>query len=153
VHDVAREASVSVSAVSKVLRDAYGVNPQMRARVTAAIETLGYRPHAAARAMRGRSYTVGVMVPELSSPFPTEVSESLFHDLEHTPYQGILVSGGLSIDRQQRSIEAVLDRRVDGLVLIAPWMSIDWLEELGARVPTVVVALHGGRRELRHGRR
>lgn len=144
VHDVAREAGVSVSAVSKVLRDAYGVSPQMRARVTAAIETLGYRPHAAARAMRGRSYTVGVMVPELSSPFPTEVSESLFRDLERTPYQGVLVDGGLRIDRQQRSLEAMLDRRVDGLVLIAPWMSIDWLEELGARVPTVVVALHGG---------
>ncbi|MGW1271970.1 LacI family DNA-binding transcriptional regulator [Streptomyces sp. NPDC002491] len=40
---MAREAPVSVSAVSKALRDAYGVSPEMRAKVTAAIERLGYR--------------------------------------------------------------------------------------------------------------
>jgi LacI family transcriptional regulator len=144
MHDVAREAGVSVSAVSKVLRDAYGVSPQMRARVTAAIETLGYRPHAAARAMRGHSYTVGVMLPELSSPFPGEVSESISRELERTSYQGVLVAAGLDTARQQQSIEALLDRQVDGLILIAPWTNAQWLEDLGARVPTVVVALHGG---------
>jgi LacI family transcriptional regulator len=144
IHDVAREAGVSVSAVSKVQTDAYGVSPQMRARVNAAIETLGYRPHAAARAMRGRSYTLGVIVPQLSSPFPSEVSESISRELEHTSYQAVLVDSGLTVTRQQRSIEALVDRQVDGLVLIAPWMSLESLEELGTRVPTVVVALHGG---------
>jgi LacI family transcriptional regulator len=144
IQDVATEARVSVSAVSKVLRDAYGVSPEMRAKVTAAIEKLGYRPHAGARAMRGRSYTVGVMLIELSSSFQPELVEGITEELEPSPFQEILVTGGLSLDRQQRSIEALVDRQVDGLIVVAPWMSTSWLEKLGANVPTVVIARHGG---------
>jgi LacI family transcriptional regulator len=144
IQDVAREAQVSVSAVSKVLRDAYGVSPEMRIKVTAAIEKLGYRPQAGARAMRGRSYTVGVMLVALSHPFQPEIVEGVTDELEPTPYQEILITGGLAAERQQRSIEALVDRQVDGLVIIAPEMSTAWLERLGASLPTVVVARHGG---------
>jgi LacI family transcriptional regulator, galactose operon repressor len=144
IQDVARQAGVSVSAVSKVLRDAYGVSPQMRAKVTAAIERLEYRPHAGARAMRGSSYTIGVMLVELSSPFQPELVEGITRELEPSPFQEILIAGGISPDRQQRSIEALIDRQVDGLILISPFMSTSWLEQLGASVPTVVLARHGG---------
>jgi LacI family transcriptional regulator len=144
IQDVAREAQVSVSAVSKVMRDAYGVSPEMRIKVTAAIEKLGYRPQAGARAMRGRSYTVGVMLVALSHPFQPEIVEGVTDELEPTPYQEILITGGLAAERQQRSIEALVDRQVDGLVIIAPEMSTAWLEQLGASLPTVVVARHGG---------
>ncbi|MFK0287540.1 substrate-binding domain-containing protein [Streptomyces sp. NPDC090499] len=144
IQDVAREAGVSYSAVSKVIRGAYGVSPQMRARVTAAISSLGYRPHAAARAMRGRSYTIGVSLPELTSPFPQQLSQSVSRTLDDTPWQAILVDAGATPERQQRSTEALLDRQVDGLILIAPLVDVERLEELGAGIPTVIVALHGG---------
>jgi LacI family transcriptional regulator len=151
IQDVAREAQVSVSAVSKVMRDAYGVSPEMRIKVTAAIEKLGYRPQAGARAMRGRSYTVGVMLVALSHPFQPEIVEGVTDELEPTPYQEILITGGLAAERQQRSIEALVDRQVDGLVIIAPEMSTAWLEQLGASLPTVVVARHGGATSFDNG--
>jgi LacI family transcriptional regulator len=145
IQDVAAEAEVSVSAVSKVLRDAYGVSPAMRANVTAAIEKLGYRPHAGARGMRGRSYTIGVMLTELGSPFQPLLVQGITDELEPTPFQEILVTGGGVVpERQQRAVEALVDRQVDGLILIAPWMSTAWLEKLGVGVPTVVIARHGG---------
>jgi len=144
IQDVAREAGVSVSAVSKVVRDAYGVSDGMREKVTAAIDALGYRPHTGARAMRGRSYTVGVMLIELSSPFQPQIIDGITAELEHTPYQEILIAGGPSPERQKRSIEALIDRQVDGLIVIAPWMEQAWLEKLGASLPTVVLARHGG---------
>jgi LacI family transcriptional regulator len=141
--DVAKEAGVSVSAVSKVVRDAYGVSPEMTANVTAAIKHLGYRPHAGARTLRGRSFTIGVMLTELSSPFQPEIAQGVSDELASTPYQGILVAGGVTPDRQKEAIEAMTDRQVDGLVVIAPWMDIQWLEGIARRVPTVVVARHG----------
>jgi LacI family transcriptional regulator len=144
IQDVAREAGVSVSAVSKVVRDAYGVSERMREKVGTAIERLGYRPHTGARAMRGRSYTIGVMLVDLSSPFPSEVAEGIGAELESSQYQEILVVAGLSAEGQRRGVEALVDRQVDGLVLIAPGTSTAWLEELAASVPTVVVARHGG---------
>jgi LacI family transcriptional regulator len=144
IQDVARAAGVSVSAVSKVLRDAYGVSPQMRERVGAAIDELGYRPHTGARAMRGRSYTVGVVLSELTSPFQPEVAQGVQTALQDTPYQEIIVAaGGTDSARQKRSIEALIDRQVDGLVLVAPWLDTPYLEQLSARIPTVAVALHG----------
>ncbi|MFJ6693146.1 LacI family DNA-binding transcriptional regulator [Streptomyces sp. NPDC091294] len=144
IQDVAGEAQVSVSAVSKVLTDSYGVSPQMRAKVTSAIEKLGYRPRAGARAMRGRSYTIGVMVVALSHPYHPQIAEGITDELDPTPYQEIIVSGGDTRDRQQRSIEALVDRQVDGLIIIAPFIHTAQLEQLGSTLPTVVISRHGG---------
>ncbi|WP_436789823.1 LacI family DNA-binding transcriptional regulator [Yinghuangia sp. YIM S10712] len=144
IQEVAREAQVSVSTVSNVIRDAPGVRPQMKAKVSAAIEKLGYRPQAAARAMRGRSYTIGVMLTELSSPFQTELAEGIAEELDPSPYQEIIVAGGIPPERQQRSIEALIDRQVDALVVIAPTVATSWLEKLASGLPTLVVARHGG---------
>lgn len=143
LQDVASEAGVSFSAVSKVIRGASGVSPQMRERVTAAIEKLGYRPHAGARAMRGKSYTIGVMIVQMESPFQPEVVLGITEALQTTPYQEVVIVGGIPPERQKRSIEALMDRQVDGLIVVAPWMEAEWLEELGAKIPTVVVARHG----------
>jgi LacI family transcriptional regulator len=55
IRTVAEDAGVSTAAVSKVLRDAYGVSDALRTRVQASMEKLGYRPHAAARGMRGQT--------------------------------------------------------------------------------------------------
>jgi LacI family transcriptional regulator len=144
IQDVAREAGVSFSAVSKVVRDAYGVSPQMRQRVEEAIQRLNYRPHAGARGMRGRSFTVGVVLVELTSPFQPEVAQGISDELEDTPFQDIIVAGaGTSPVRQKRSIEALLDRQVDGLIMVAPFLEIGWIEKVATRVPVVTVALHG----------
>ena len=60
IRTVAEDAGVSVAAVSKVLRDAYGVSDALRARVRASMEKLGYRPQAAARGSSGRRRAKGV---------------------------------------------------------------------------------------------
>jgi len=143
IQDVARTAEVSVSAVSKVLRNAYGVSPQMRERVTAAIESLGYRPHAAARSMRGRSYTIGVVISEFSTPFQLEIAQAIADELEPTPFHVVVVAGGTTPERQKPRIEGLIDRQVDGLVLVAPWLDAASIEQIGQGLPIVTVALHG----------
>src|SRR4051794_3099025 len=122
IQDVAREAGVSFSAVWKGVRGAYGVSPQMRERVEKAIERLNYRPHTGARGMRGRSYTIGVVLVELTSPFQPEVAQGINDELQSTLYQDVIVSARPPAERQKRSIEALLDRQVDGLILVAPWL-------------------------------
>lgn len=144
IRDVARDAGVSVSAVSKVVRDAPGVSPQMRSTVTAVIDRLGYRPHAGARAMRGRSFTVGVVLTEMSSPFQVEIVDGLGAGLEGTGFQEVVIAAGIEPRRQIARIQALLDRQVDGLVLIAPWIEHARLEQIAERIPLVAVARHGG---------
>src|SRR5512146_856820 len=75
--DVARHAQVSTTAVSKVLRNAYGASPAMRTKVQQAIAELGYRPSAAARGLRGQTYTIGVMLPELRNLFFADILDGI----------------------------------------------------------------------------
>src|SRR5947209_7361789 len=88
--DVARHAEVSPTAVSKVLRNAYGVSAAMRARVQRSILELGYRPHAAARGMRGQSYSLGILLPDIRNPFFPDIIDGITEEIRNTDYQVLL---------------------------------------------------------------
>lgn len=144
IADVARQAGVSTAAVSKVLRGAYGVSEGMQVKVKAAIQQLGYRPHAAARAMRGRTYTLGVLLSDTRNPFFPDIIEGLTAQLTGTEYQVLLGPGGVEASTQSRMTDAMVDRSMDGLVLISPVMADADLAALAATVPVVVIGRHGG---------
>ncbi|TMC07957.1 MAG: LacI family transcriptional regulator, partial [Chloroflexi bacterium] len=119
--DVARHAQVSTTAVSKVLRNAYGASPAMRAKVQAAIAELGYRPYTAARAMRGQTYTIGVMLPDLHNPFFPQILDGFTDHLRDTDYQVLIAPSCCNGEEAEVKLtEAMTDRGMDGLVLIAP---------------------------------
>ncbi|WP_433378953.1 LacI family DNA-binding transcriptional regulator [Actinoplanes sp. CA-142083] len=141
--DVARHAQVSTTAVSKVLRNAYGASPAMRAKVQQAITELGYRPSAAARGLRGQTYTIGVMLPELRNLFFADILDGITAQLGGTDYQVLLAPGCNGEKEEARVIEAMIDRNMDGLVLIAPVSSRTRLNSVARSVPTVVVGRHG----------
>ncbi len=142
IADVASRAGVSTAAVSKVLRGAYGVSATMQTKVRQAIDELGYRPHAAARAMRGRTYTLGVLLSDTRNPFFPDIIEGITGGLEGTEYQVLLGPGGIEALTQSRMTNAMIDRSMDGLVLIAPVMSDAQLAAIAATVPVVVVGRH-----------
>ncbi|MBV1940413.1 LacI family transcriptional regulator [Streptomyces sp. BV286] len=141
--DVARHAQVSTTAVSKVLRNAYGASPEMRAKVRRAIDELGYRPLAAARGLRGQTYTIGVMLPDIRNPFFPEILDGITGRLADTDYQVFLGPGCNSEKEEARVTEAMIDRGMDGLILIAPISPRAHLERIASAVPTVVIGRHG----------
>lgn len=143
ISDVAQHAGVSRAAVSKVLRGAYGVSDVMKKRVEESMEILGYRPSALARGMRGRSFTLGVFVVDLSNTFVTVLIEGIRAEAESLGYQVFIGEADMGLAQQQRMIEAMLDRKMDGLVLIAPFGPEEELEKLARNTPTVVLGRHG----------
>ncbi len=142
IEDVARLAGVSRAAVSKVIRDAYGVSPEMRAKVQAAIDELGYRPRAAARAMRGASYTLGVELPNILNGFFPKIIAGATMALADTQYQLILAPPRSDDDEGPEAIEALVDHQVDGVVTIGSRVSPAWLEELAQNTPLVAIGRH-----------
>lgn len=146
ISDVAETAGVSRAAVSKVIRNAYGVSPAMRTRVEAAIEELGYRPSVAARALRGSSYRLGLEIPHVSARFMTQIVEGATSALTGTPYQLVLAPADgpkYGTDAPAyRTIESLADGLVDGIIAVSPLVDLDWLEELAARVPVVMLGRH-----------
>jgi LacI family transcriptional regulator len=141
--DVARHAQVSTTAVSKVLRNAYGASPAMRAKVQEAIAELGYRPSAAARGLRGQTYTIGVMLPDLRNLFFADILDGITTQLGGTDYQVLLAPGCNGEKAEGRVVEAMIDRSMDGLILIAPVSARARLNTVARSVPTVIVGRHG----------
>jgi LacI family transcriptional regulator len=141
--DVAQHANVSVTTVSKVLRNAYGASPAMRAKVRKAIADLGYRPYAAARGLRGQTYTIGVMLPDIRNPFFAEILDGITDRLGDTDYQVLLGPGCNGEQEEARVTEAMIDRGMDGMILIAPVSARSHLERVAGTVATVVVGRHG----------
>lgn len=142
IKTVAEDAGVSVAAVSKVLRDAYGVSESLRSRVQASMGKLGYRPLAAARGMRGQTYTLGVILPDIHNPFFTDIMAGVNSALERTQYQTLLGIGQASLGAQQVLIDAMIDRQMDGIIFVGPRMPPENLDVLAARIPMSVIANH-----------
>lgn len=139
INDVAHDAGVSRAAVSKVIRDAPGVSPAMRERVERTIAELGYTPSAAARAMRGSSYRLGLEVPHVSARFMGQVVDGAKSVLAGTRYQLLLAPAD---GPEYGAIESLADGLVDGIIAVSPSVTPAWLEELALRVPIVMLGRH-----------
>ncbi len=141
IEDVAQHAGVSKAAVSKVIRDAYGVSDQMRERVTASIAALDYRPRVAARAMRGSTATIGVQLPQVDNEFFTRILTGIVQELNASAYQLIIAPMADPVSGTA-ALESLYDRQVDGIIAVAPAVPQAWLEGLARRVPLVQVGQH-----------
>jgi LacI family transcriptional regulator len=142
IQDVAQAAGVSRAAVSKVIRNAYGVSPSMRRRVTAAIDELGYRPNVAARSLRGSSFTLGIELPTVGNPFFNKIIAGATKALSESPYQLVIAPVTNDSIEGFRALEALADRHVDGIIAVSPHVEQPWLEQLGNRIPLVMLGRH-----------
>lgn len=141
--DVARHAGVSTASASKVLRGAPGVSREMRDRVHRSMEALSYRPHRSARAMRGRTYSVGVMLSDIENPFFSLLVQGM-HDVFQADGYELLIAPSSSDEASQNArIDSLIDHQMDGLVLVSPRSHEDHLERIGEQVATVVIGPHG----------
>jgi DNA-binding LacI/PurR family transcriptional regulator len=144
--DVARQSGFSASTVSIVLNEAPLANHlriDTRRRIREVAERLGYRPHVFARSLRSqRSNTIGVMVFDLSDPFCTLILRGIDQRLQPTDYLPVVMDAHNDRNRFGRYLQMLIDRRVEGLIVVANWLfvKIDALKGVvERRLPTVVV--------------
>ncbi len=139
--DIARELGVSVVTVSKVLRNHEDIGEETRQRVLKRIKELNYQPNPVARALvTGRSYTVGLIVPDLVHPFFAEVATGLSNALRKRNY-GLLVSSSQEdpeLERQE--IKHLLNRRLDALVIASTQWTVESFRRIEEqRVPYILL--------------
>lgn len=141
--DVARVAGVSVSTVSKVVNDRYGVAPETYEKVMGIVEELGYETSLVASSLRRRSTNViGILIPEFE-PFSTELLKGISSAAEGTGYELLAYSGNLGHDQvgwERRSLSRLAGTLIDGAVVVAPTASVT-----DAPIPVVAVDPHTGR--------
>lgn len=139
LHDVAKAAGVSVATVSNVMNGKKGqVSEKTKAKVEAAVESLGYQPNTYARQLKsGQSNLVAFIVPD-QNPFFTDILNGLTTVcLEHN-LQVIVISSEESEQRQNELIDLFVKQRVNAIVL-APVSSHLTLKDEWKKTPIVTV--------------
>jgi LacI family transcriptional regulator, galactose operon repressor len=118
VHDVAREAGVSIGSVSRVLNAGRYTSPDLVARVTAAVRKLGYRPDAKAQSLRrGSSRTIGCLVTDIANPLYAACVSALETRLAADGYMLLLASSHYDAQREAELLSLFEARGMDGLVV------------------------------------
>ena len=116
--DIARDLGVSAITVSKALRGASDISEKTRQRVLKRIAELNYRPNMLARGLAsGKTWIVGLVVPDLLHPFFAEFAKSLGGVLRQHNYGLILASSEEDPEIEKQEIRAVLARGVDALLI------------------------------------
>src|SRR6059058_5197895 len=124
--DIARDLGVSVITISKVLRNHPDIGDETRQRVLARVKELDYRPNLAARSLvTGRTYLIGLVVPDLLHPFFAEIAKSLSEVLRQSGYYLIVSSSDEDPDLEEQEIDQLLARRLDTLIVASCRSTVD----------------------------
>jgi LacI family transcriptional regulator len=160
IHDVAREAGVATSTVSRSFTNPQRVNERTRNHVLAVAERLEYRPNPLARALpSGRTTTVGLLVPDITNPFFFGLIRGAERQANAAGHTLLLTDTEESPELETRSIER-LGRAVDGFVLAASRLPESSVREIAANnvvalvnrqvqgVPSVVADTNDSTRQI-----
>ena len=146
IRDVAERSGFSSATVSIVLNNAplsRYIPDTTKVRIQRAASQLGYRPNLFARSLRSRrSHTIGVMVFDMTDPYCTLVLRGIENTLYQSSFLPILTDVHNERSRFERYLEMLLDRRIEGLVVLANWLFVDInvLADLEkSRIPTATV--------------
>jgi DNA-binding LacI/PurR family transcriptional regulator len=151
LQDVAAHAGVSVRTVSNVVNGFRHVAPATRSHVQASIDALGYRPNMAARTLRGsRTGLVALVVPEIDSPYFSELAARTVQIAEGRGWTVLVEQTGGDAERERRLLNGKRRHLVDG-VLFSPWsVSPDELSARTDTIPLVLLGEHDGTSDVDH---
>ena len=140
MRDVAQHAGVSAKTVSRVVNNDRYVSADVRERVEKAIAELQYVPNMLAVTFRtGCDAAIGVAVPGVADPFFAEIIGAVEREASRRGVAVIVTSVGWEPSREQQSIEAVLHRRVAGMIICPVGPDMSFLRPWQARAPLVFV--------------
>lgn len=143
IKSVAEKANVSIATVSRVINGVpYGYSEKTKQRVLQAIKDLNYQPNAVARGLvNKKTHTIGVLVPDVSSMFASEVLngvEDVANSLEHSVIVCNTDANGV---RTLKYLKVLNEKRVDGIVFVSEVMTEEYYTVIKSmNVPTVLVS-------------
>ncbi|MGH9606399.1 MAG: LacI family DNA-binding transcriptional regulator [Terracidiphilus sp.] len=130
--DIANQLGVSIVTVSKALRDRPDVAKATKARILDLVKQMNYRPNLTARSLvTGRSFLVGLVVPDLVHPFFSEIAKALSGALRKKNYFLIVSSSEGDPALEQQEIEHMMAHRLDCFVVASCQRSTEKLGKIG----------------------
>jgi DNA-binding LacI/PurR family transcriptional regulator len=133
LEDIAKATGFSIPTVSRVITNSsYPVNGETRRKILEAAQSMGYRPNLSARSLRtDRSFTIGIIVDDLLSPFTPSIVRGIQDYLNEQDYLSLIVNSDWNPDLEQEAIRTLVSRPVDGIIFVeySHLAITDYLEE------------------------
>lgn len=140
IHDIAKEAGVSVSTVSKTVNGRYGVSRATAERVMRVVEELGYESSLGASGMRGtKTGVIGVLVAEIES-FTAQVLKGISATAQRNGFDILVYSAAFRPEPrgwENRSLRRLSGSLIDGAIMVTPTVVVP-----SAEIPIVAIDPH-----------
>lgn len=138
--DIARLAKVSTSTVSHVINNSRFVSEEIREKVLRVVQELNYTPSALARSLKVKeTKTIGMLVTATSNPFFAEVMAGVEQYCQQHHYNLIIATTNGDAERLQHHLQMLVQRQVDGLLLMCGDARLNVDDSLNIPLPMVVV--------------
>jgi LacI family transcriptional regulator len=141
LRDIANDLGLAVITVSKAIRNHPDISKATKARVRERMLELNYQPNWAARSLAtGKSFSIGVVVPDLVHPFFAEVAKGISGELQAAGYCMMITSSEEDPKMERLQLEVFLGRQVDALILASTQDSANTIRLIESRqVPYVLI--------------
>lgn len=142
IKDVAKKANVSTATVSRILNGLPGYSDETRQKVQKVIEELGYQPNAIARGLvNKRTKTLGVLLPNVSSMFASEILNGIEDTAHESDYSVIVCNTDSNGVRTLKYLQVLNEKRVDGIIFTSEELKEDYYKAMKEmNVPIVLVS-------------
>ena len=141
IKDIARQAGVSITTVSRVLNNTAPVNEETRKSILKAIEEYNYTPSIMAQGMRTKkSKTLSVIIPDYKNPFYHELFKYMEDAARKEGYHVIVTSTGEDAVDEIGYIKDLVNRNIDGIVIFSykgDKETVKYLVELSSTLPVI----------------
>jgi LacI family transcriptional regulator len=124
LEELAQAAGVSVSTVSRALSNSeHAVNEATRQRILVLASELGYRPNVLARGLRtDRSFTIGIIVDNIVSPFSPVIIRGIQDYLKTKNYFSLIINGDWDPEAETEAVHQLISRSIDGIIFVESWL-------------------------------
>lgn len=143
INDVAKEAGVSISTVSRVLNGNYPVKKETREKVEVAIKKLNFQPNPIARSLVSKkTMSIGVVVPSITNMYFTEVIEGIERYCFNKEYDVYLSVTNGDYKHEKKMIDKFLEKYVDGIIVVDPQtknIKNGYIQAIAKKIPLVCI--------------
>jgi LacI family transcriptional regulator len=143
ISDVAKLAGVSMTTVSRVLNKNYPVKEATRIKVEKAIGELEFKPNLLARGLiHNKTQTIGILTPSIENLFFSEVVKGIDSVMKERGYTTFLCNTEGDPKQEQRMIDNLKDRSVDGIITINPRtknIKSGYYQTLSKQIPVIII--------------
>ncbi|WGS64681.1 LacI family DNA-binding transcriptional regulator [Marinitoga aeolica] len=131
IKDVAKEAKVSISTVSRVINNSAPVNEELKNRVEEAIKKLNYNPSTIAQSLRkGKTKTIGFVIPDITNPFFPNIVKGVEDCLKKEGYTLLLSNSDQDFKMETEIINTFISKHIDGIIFTGTGLYNPALEKL-----------------------